>query len=425
MYWLKLKAGALQLTLFIAIVIALLLTAFILLVQTHKRFSVQKDFIVETIQNTNKGILYTLDNVIRLNDTTSIDLKDEDYKSLKVHCEFWGVFEKVISISKIKNNTIKKVAIIGGVQSKKDRLALYLQDNNKPLVLVKDTKINGLVYLPRQGVKPGTISGEFYYGSKLIYGESRIAQNLPQFFSEYNKQFTDIEHIISNAKEGQFLDIKDSETYKNSFFEPTKFMFSSSEIYLGNLSLIGNIIVQSKTKIVVDPSCVLKDVILIAPEIEIQNNVKGNFQVIASKNIVIGEHVELDYPSALVINKKQLLQTDKTDISEEQSKITVNSNTIVKGMIVYIDASAIDNFKVQVELKDKASLFGEIYCNKNLELKGTVFGSVFTNNFIAKQSGSIYQNHIYNGSIIASELPQEYVGLLFENSKKGIAKWLY
>lgn len=425
MCWLKLKAGALQLTLFIAIVIALLLTAFILLVQTHKRFSVQKNFIIETVQNTNKGINFTLDNLIVLNDTTSIDLKGEDYKSLKVHREFWGVFEKVISISKIKNNALKRVALIGGVQPKKDRLALYLQDNNKPLVLVRDTKINGLVYLPKQGVKPGTISGEFYYGSKLIYGESRIAQNLPQFFTESNIQFTAIENASSNVKKEQFLETKDNEAYKNSFFEPTKFVISNSEIYLGNLSLIGNIIVQSKTKIVINTSCVLKDVILIAPEIEIQNNVKGNFQAIASKNIIVGEHVELGYPSALVINKKQLIQADKKDINEEQNKITVNSNTIIKGMIVYIDASTINNFKAQVELKDKATIIGEVYCNKNLELKGSVKGSVFANNFIAKQSGSVYQNHIYNGSIIASELPQEYVGLLFKNSKKGVAKWLY
>ncbi|WP_179317224.1 hypothetical protein [Winogradskyella undariae] len=421
MFWLKLKAGALQLTLFIAVVIALLLTAFILLVQTHKRFSVQNDFIIETIQNTNTGINHTLDNVLRLNDTISIDLKDEDYKSLKVHREFWGVFEKVISISKIKTNTIKKVALIGAVQPEKDRLALYLQDNNKPLVLVKNTKIKGLAYLPKRGVKPGNISGEYYYGSQLIYGESKISQNLP----ELNIPFTAIENAISNAKAEQFLETKDSKTYKNSFFEPTRFVFSNSKINLGNLSLIGNIIVQSKIKIVVDASCVLKDVILIAPEIEVQNNVKGNFQSIASKNIVIGEQVELSYPSALVLNRKQLLEANKTDLNEDQSKIIVNSSTIIKGVIVYLDPSTSDNFKVQLELKDKATLIGEIYCNKNLELRGTVFGSVITNNFIAKQSGSIYQNHIYNGTIIANELPLEYVGLLFKNSKKGVAKWLY
>jgi len=419
MFWIKLKAGALQLTLFIAIVIAVLLTAFILLVHTHKKFNIQSDLIIETLKNTDKGINYALTNSILRNDTIEIDLRDEEFKSLKVQREFWGVFDKVISVSQIKNNTLNKVALIGGAQPKQDRIALYLQDNNKPLVLVKDTKIRGLAYVPKQGVKPGTISGEFYYGSQLIYGESRIAQNLPKFFTESNKKFAAIENLISKTKEEQYIETKASETYKNSFYKPTKFVFSNSEIYLDNLSLIGNIIVQSKTKIVVDPSCELKDVILIAPEIEIQNNVKGNFQAIASKNIIIGEHVELGYPSALVINKNKGIQT------EEQSKIVVNSNAIIKGVIVYLDSSESNDFKVQVELKETAILIGELYCNKNLELKGTVYGSVFTKNFIAKQSGSIYQNHIYNGTITVNELPQEYVGLLFKNSKKGVAKWLY
>ncbi|WP_458628638.1 hypothetical protein [Winogradskyella sp. PC D3.3] len=419
MFWIKLKAGALQMTLFIAIVIALLLTAFILLVQIHKRFSVKNDFIIETVQNTNKGIHYALANSLVLNDTTTIDLKDEDFKSLKVHREFWGVFEKIISNSRIKTNALKKVALIGGEQPKTDRLALYLQDNNKPLVLVSDTKIKGLTYLPKRGVKAGTISGEFYYGSQLIYGESKVAQDLPKLFTEVNSQFNTIKDKGSNAKDEQFLKFEFDKVYKNSFLDATKFMFSNNEIYLDNMSLIGNIIIQSKTKIVVDPSCVLKDVILIAPEIEIQNNVKGNFQAIASKNILIGEHVELGYPSALVINKNKGIPT------EEQSKIVVNNSAIIKGVIVYLDSSASNDFKVQVELKEMAILIGEVYCNKNLELKGTVYGSIFTKNFIAKQSGSIYQNHIYNGTIIVNELPQEYVGLLFKNSKKGVAKWLY
>ena len=41
MTWLKVKAGALQLTMFIVVVIALLLTAFIILIHTHKRFRLQ------------------------------------------------------------------------------------------------------------------------------------------------------------------------------------------------------------------------------------------------------------------------------------------------------------------------------------------------------------------------------------------------
>jgi hypothetical protein len=68
---------------------------------------------------------------------------------------------------------------------------------------------------------------------------------------------------------------------------------------------------------------------------------------------------------------------------------------------------------------------GEVYCNTNIELKGTVFGTVYTSNFIAKQSGSVYQNHLYNATIVVDSLSQKYVGLPFSNSKKGVLKWLY
>jgi hypothetical protein len=70
-------------------------------------------------------------------------------------------------------------------------------------------------------------------------------------------------------------------------------------------------------------------------------------------------------------------------------------------------------------------VIGEVYCNQNTELKGAVIGSVFTNNFIANQFGSVYQNHLYHGQISIDQLPEAYVGLLFNNSKQGIAKWLY
>ncbi len=45
-------------------------------------------------------------------------------------------------------------------QNKRDQLAaLYLKDNNKPLVLVGGTRIDGKAYLPKRGVKSGNIAG--------------------------------------------------------------------------------------------------------------------------------------------------------------------------------------------------------------------------------------------------------------------------
>ena len=68
---------------------------------------------------------------------------------------------------------------------------------------------------------------------------------------------------------------------------------------------------------------------------------------------------------------------------------------------------------------------GELYCEANTDLQATVNGSVYTNGFVAKQFGSIYQNHLYNARINSSQLPTAYAGLQWENSHQNIAKWLY
>ena len=61
---------------------------------------------------------------------------------------------------------------------------------------------------------------------------------------------------------------------------------------------------------------------------------------------------------------------------------------------------------------------------KNIELKGSVFGTVYTNNFIAKQFGGVYVNHIYNGIINAKKLPRQFSGLQIEKESNAIVKWV-
>ncbi|MBV7269069.1 hypothetical protein [Winogradskyella luteola] len=424
---LKLKAGALQLTMFIIVVIALLLTAFILLVHTHNQFQIQSDFIIQLTKQSNYGVDYTLENTIPLNDTTSIDLNDEDYKTLKVHRDFWGLFEKVLSTSKIKNKRFQKVALIGSKQPINNRTALYIQDNNKPLVLVGDTKIEGLTYLPRQGVKPGYISGQSYYGSKLIFGPTRVSSVLPKLSSEVIDNIRALEYIALDLPQNRFLNVEEGGHYSNSFLKPLEVVFSNSSIDLRTIHLTGHILVQSKSKIVVHSTSKLKDVILVAPKIEIKPRVVGNFQAIASKEILVGDHVQINYPSALVVNEKPNTQTDESSISskEEHHLITINENSVIKGSVVFLGQEKSNNYKSQLQIKENTVIYGELYNNQNTELQGMVYGSVYTDNFIANQAGSVYQNHIYNGTIIVDELPKQYAGLLINNPKKCVLKWLY
>jgi len=421
---LKLKGGALQLTLCIVVVIALLLMAFMLFTHIHNRFSSQKELILQTIKNSYKGVDYMLLNNLVENDSISIELQS-NYKTLKVHRDYWGVFERVTCASKAKNITIKKMALVGGIQSGTERTALYLQDNNQPLVVVGNTKIKGLSYLPQKGVKSGSISGQSYYGTQLIYGAKKTSRQLPQLHPEIIQQIQNLKDKYLEAKPEQFLDHTSGNTFHNSFFNPTQFIFSNNKIYLSRIELLGNIIIQSKTKITVDKFSNLKDVILIAPEIKIQDDVTGYFQGFADKNITVGSNVKLDYSTALVLGENRTLYIDSNQSDKQTSKILIGSGSIIKGSVIYLGKPKSNNHESQIELQDYSSVFGEVYSNQNIDLKGTVRGSVYTNHFITKQNGSIYLNHIYNGTINIYGLSQEYVGVKLSNSKKAVVKWLY
>jgi len=425
---LKLKGGALQLSMFIMIVIALLLTSFILLIHVHKQFNIKTDFVIETINNANKGINYALNNSIELKDTISVTLNDQDYRSLQVYRDYWGLFEKVSSRSNVKNKTSQKIALIGATQPEINRMALYVEDNNKPLVLVGNTKIEGLAYLPKRGVKTGNISGHSYFGTQLIYGQTELATELPGLFKEISNNINEITNQITTlkTKTGR-INLLSGDNYTNSFSNPFQYVFNSEVITLRDVKVIGHFIIQSKAKIVVYPSARLKDVILIAPEIEIRNSVNGTFQCFATRIIKVGKNCELSYPSALILNENSTFKTQSSNLSTQQVKgITINENSTIKGVIVFQGQTKSKNYKAQVFLENNSKVIGEVYCNQNLELKGSVTGTVFTSNFVANQAGSIYQNHIYNGTININKLPQEYVGLMFDNTKKkGLMKWLY
>lgn len=425
MVFVKLNAGALQLTIFMVTVIAVLLASFLVLTQLQQRFKIKTNLIIKTVHNANVGFGYALANTIPLNDTTIVDLENEDYKSVKLHREFWGVFEKVGVVSDIKANRFKKVALIGTKQNEANRTALYLEDQNKPLTVVGNTKIKGNAYLPKRGIRTGNISGVSYYGSQLVYGTTQNSGAMPKLGNETMEQLESISNNKGMMDQDRFLDIKGKKEVKNSFLEPYTLVYDQNEILLSEIKLTGHIMVQSQTKITVDSSAHLKDVLLVAPNIEIRDNVSGTFQAIGTGHITVGKNCQFSYPSALVIYEKSNMEHQEADKQTEKNGIVIDKASTFKGMLVYLGNSKPNNYEPQLVIEENTNVIGEIYCNQNVELRGNVFGTIYASNFVARQSGSIYQNHIYNGVINIEELPLQYNGLTFEKSKKGVMTWLY
>lgn len=421
----KLRAGALQFVLFIGVVIALLLLTFVLLAHTHSLFGKKSELFIKTVKMADMGLDYALAQPMPLNDTLGIDFPFEDQVELKAVKTYWGIYEKYTVTAKAKKNRFVKT-VLAGYQGREQLPALYLQDNERPMIIVGKSKIIGNAFLPQQGIRPGNISGHSFYANSLVYGRQLTAtKKLPELGQEVRQQIKTLfqNHSLPNSMEE--LPFSPHLIAQNSFKAPTKILYGEV-LQLSGISLTGNIIVKASQHIIVDASSQLQDVVLIAPEISIKDKVIGTFQALATKRIQVGKQCRLDYPSALVIDQAT---THTLNLQEAaHPEIIVGSKSIVKGMVLYLGPSEEQQvFHPQIKIEGEAEVHGEVYCEKNLELKGTVIGGVSAHSFIALENGSIYQNHLYNGTINSTELPEQFAGLAVTGREqfKTISKWLY
>ncbi len=420
----KVTSGALQFTVFISVIISFLLLGFLLLFYANKKLKEQSKSIDEAKSINASVFRYVINTPFTATDTTVLNLFSNDTYHTKVHASYWGAFQKIWVSTRFRNKSVINTALLGGKdQSLQSRLAICLQETYKPLMIVGSTNIMGKVKLPEQGMLPGAISGEGFFGGKLgITTTEKSDFKLPELvtnsLTSFNYYLSEMPTILPETRLQ-----KGSVVYHQSFEKPTQWWYSSDEIILNNIQMIGNIIIKSDSKIRVDKGSQLKDVILVAPEIEISNQVKGQFQAIANKQINVGRECELAYPSALVlVNDKS--SGDFVNQSTTQ-KITIGEKSVVKGIVAYIKPDAEDIFSSSISIHKTATVVGEVYCKSNLELSGKVVGSVYTRQFIVNQFGSIYINHLYHATIDAIGLTPEYAGLLLENKNKGLVKWLY
>ena len=424
----KIQAGALQFVLFIGAVIAVLLMTFILLSFTHTQFDKKTDLLIALIKSADYGMESSLKRPIKPNSTIEIAHESDLPITIEVERDYWGVFEKRTVTTTHGNMKYVKMGLIGGKD--KEMPALYVNDNQRPVIVAGNSRITGDAYLPAQGLKMGGIFGNSYNRSELLYGRKKRSDSvLPKLGRELEAQLTRLTRY-DFFPEGEVLTTIPAEGLKNSFQSPT-LIIRDRVLRIQKTSLVGNIIVSASHKIIVEADANVQDVILLAPEIIIKDWVKGQLQAIATESISVGKKCELAYPSALVVNKKQRPSAQDTaepqGLFQTKPSIYLDSYAWVGGFVMALDGSQEPQYGPQIKIDRDARVVGEVYCTKNLELKGRVTGNVTTDAFIALEDGSIYQNHLYDGQINSRDMDPSYAGLLLASreQQKKLMKWLY
>jgi len=414
-----LRAGALLYVMGLTLVIGLLSSFFILSAYYWQVINIGYDNIERITVNCESGInlLLSKQNIVGINEKKTIDLYGDNKDSVELERKLWGLFEIVTCKAHYKRNSISKAALVG-FYNQRD-VALYVSGNDRPLSVCGNTRIKGNCFLRQTDVRRAYIEGQSFSGIKLIDGTIKKSERrIPELNKEALNRSID---FLENAREDSLISWEEitvgNNTLINSFDKKTIRVTALNTIRIKNRNFTGNIIIHSSKEIRVDKSAILKDIILIAPKIFIEDSCQFILQAFASDSLVVGKNCKLNYPSNIGI-----LSNDNTSAA---SFVSIGEKSELSGSAIIYTESNSQNVS-QIKISKDALVKGLVYSNGVADVQGSIFGSLYCNGILLTTLSSVYENHLLNSTIDVTKLSRYFIstGVFEQSDNKKIIKWI-
>jgi hypothetical protein len=173
-------------------------------------------------------------------------------------------------------------------------------------------------------------------------------------------------------------------------------------------TMMGKILWESKQPIIISKNLNLSNIIVKAPYIKIESNFEGNAQFIAEDSIVVGEHVRLKFPSALII------ESDKIGGFKA---IKIGADSDIQGLI-QMNAAQEDFEKTFCVFAENCKITGEVLVNGIISVKNLALdGRVSTYKFITSLGDSYYHNTLIDTKIDGEILTKKSLFIQGSNAK--------
>ncbi len=410
-----LKGGSLFYALLISVLIALICTALIGVAYYNRLLNEYDRTLERLIRNADSGMQWLLAAPEREIPVRTFDLFGEGQDSITIKKRQWGLFyvahAEAFQITLHGRATSSRSSLLGKHYPSYQRMALYLQDNYKPLTLSGKTRIEGIAFVPQAGVKSGYVDGSSYQGQQLIYGEKRLSdRSLPAaeeaMLQTLQRQFTQRDSLSTALL---------PDTLRHSFAEETIY-FRRRSFDLNSQKLSGNICLIADSVVTIGRYAQLEDIMIFAPSIKVEAGFEGQLQLFAQQQLEIGREVQLRYPSAAA-----LLPIN----GQARPALAVEEGAYINGILL-VHSSQTKNTVSGMRIAANSTIEGFLYANTSLELNGTVNGSVIISGFILRTAASAYDNHLFNASILFSQRSPHYIAppIIQEKGITKIVKWL-
>lgn len=412
-----LRAGALFVAVTISFVIAVLMSLLITLAFNYKIQNKENLLQKRLERNANSAISLLMMDSEGGEGFKLIDLYGEGIDSVLVKRSSWGIYE-VASVKAISGRyQLTKTVEYGYQPDETLSAAVYLTDLSSPLSLCGKTKITGTCYLPEAGVKRGYIEGRNFEGADLINGSAKKSKNsLPSLNKEITQKLSGVFNGLA-FQNGGYKEVTLSDSLVNSFLDTTMLVRVTGDLNLSGKYLAGNIVVYTDQSVNIDVTSKLEDILIFGKAINISKNFNGNFQAFATDSIIVEEGCKLHYPSALGLFKK--------DHKTQQPFIRLMKNAQLTGVIFTSQSEFVsDQKQTLITIETGSRVEGQIYSDGFAEIRGTVEGMVWCNNFYLNKGA--YTNHLLDAEIDLTKLSKYYAGsgMIASGKKKKIVKWM-
>lgn len=415
----KLPAGTLVYALAICMIIGMI-TASVLLNAHCNRMLLLRDVIrEETARNAHSGIEYLCARNDAASYDSDVDLFGRQKDSAFISSRPWGLYDILTARAHTGNETFQRIALAGGLRDSAQRYALWLGDMDRALKICGKTELRGKCFLPKAGIERTYIEGKSYAGRELVYGPVSLSS---RFIPEYSKARYELVEQLLSASPGEndsliaWSEIQDSAFYP--FDGGACVVQEKYPIVIDHQLLEGQLIIQSAVSITVKREAQLVNVLLVAPEVIIEEKTTGQFQVIARDSIVLGKEVVLNFPSALCLcsGKNALKKT----------AIVLGERCSVSGEIMAIAMENDLQRSTQITISKECRVRGSVYCNGSVDLQGTVAGSVTCQKLTLTTNSATYENTLLDAVIDITQLPADIPGGVGTGStkRKEVIQWL-
>jgi hypothetical protein len=346
----------------------------------------------------------------------TIDLFDEGTDTVTIHRMLWGLY-KLAGIDAYSGKYVKRVSFLYGSELPSYMDAcIYLADHQRSLSVSGNTILNGNAYLSKGGIKAAYIEQKGFAYDTMLRGKIlESGQQLPaadKRFIEYLYQLSDASTHAKKSISPNEIDTGISVSFQDTMVE----IFSDDDISLENVNLEGHIIVRSNASIEVSHMARLRNIILAAPVVRFEKNCNVSVQVIATDSIILKRNTVIEYPSSLILLKR--------DKEKDQPVFLMEDGAIVNGIIASICKPG-DVQKNFAGFKAGSILRGIAYCSGYVSLAGKVEGIVLTDYFIYRTSSAVYENYLVDVTIDRNRLSSYFSGsaLFSTSTSQKIVEW--